>query len=65
VVMVGTDHEAFIDACTRAGEQPDLVRVRRGLARARQNSWESIVSQLERHIEDTLATKLSLQTNAA
>jgi glycosyltransferase involved in cell wall biosynthesis len=65
VVMIGTDHDAFIDACTRAGEEPDLARVRRGLALARQNSWESIVSQLERHIEDTLATKLSLQTNAA
>ena len=65
VVLIGSDHDAFIDACRRAGEHPDLARVQRGLALARQNSWESIVSQLERHIEDTLATKLSLQTNAA
>jgi hypothetical protein len=37
----------------------------RGFALVRQNSWESIVRQLEKHIEDTLASKRALAIDAA
>ncbi len=65
VVLIGRDHDEFIDACERAARAPDPGRIERGLALAQRNSWESIVNQLEGHLADTLAAKLELQSHAA
>ena len=65
VVFMAYNHEQFIATCGRSASLPDGDRIRRGLALAERNSWESIVSQLERHVNDVLASKLSLQIDAA
>ena len=65
VVLVAHNHDQFIAACEQGASLPDVDRIRRGLALAERNSWESIVSQLERHIDDVLASKPNLQTDAA
>ncbi|HEX4666874.1 MAG TPA: glycosyltransferase [Chthoniobacterales bacterium] len=65
VVAIGNDHAAFVEACQDAAARPDADRIQRGLTLAERNSWESIVSQLESHVEEALATKASLQIHAA
>ena len=65
VVQVATDHEEFLAACEQAVSNPPKKQIRRGLKRARDNSWDSIVAQLEKHIDDVLASKRSLVTTAA
>ena len=65
VVLIAHNHDQFIAACEQGASLPDVDRIRRGLALAERNSWESIVSQLERHIDDVLASKPNLQTDAA
>lgn len=65
VVAIGNDPAAFIAACERAANQPELKQIERGRALAKKNSWESIVRQLENHVADALASKRTLQSNAA
>jgi glycosyltransferase involved in cell wall biosynthesis len=65
VVLVGRDHEMFIRECRRCARQPDRGRCERGVAMALRNSWETIVGQLERHIEDALARKIIFSMDAA
>jgi glycosyltransferase involved in cell wall biosynthesis len=54
VVKVACSHEEFIALCRQEAAQPDQKAIERGLAMASENSWESIVSQLEQHIRDVL-----------
>ncbi len=65
VVAIGNDHGAFVRECENAAARPDAGRIRRGIDLAERNSWESIVGQLEGHVEEALATKASLQIHAA
>jgi len=65
VVAIGDDHAAFIRECQTVAARPDASRIRSGLTLAKRNSWESIVSQLERHVDDALASKRSLEIDAA
>lgn len=65
VVSIASSPDDFIKCCEQAIKQSDPARIRRGLKRARQNSWEAIVVQLEKHIDDVLATKRTVATSAA
>ena len=54
VVAVAQSHEEFVALCRAASEQPDLELVARGIEQARANSWESIVSRMDRILRDAL-----------
>jgi glycosyltransferase involved in cell wall biosynthesis len=65
VVAIAQNHTDFIIKARAAAGTPDKARINRGHALVRQNSWESIVAQLEQHIAETLASKRTLEVNAA
>jgi glycosyltransferase involved in cell wall biosynthesis len=65
VVTIARTHEEFVSRCERAAARPDPVLIRRGLKRAKANSWESIVSQLEAHVANALNNRRSVATDAA
>jgi len=65
VVTVAETHADFIAQAARCSVRPDRKRIERGLKLVRRNSWESIVRQLEKHIQDTLASKRALAIDAA
>ena len=65
VITIAGNVPAFANACERAAVHPDSERIERGLALAQQNSWESIVANLERHIEQALRSRRALNVNAA
>ncbi len=65
VVRIASRHEEFIAACEESVVQPNARRIRAGMKMARGNSWESIVAQLEKHVEDVLNLKRSVTTTAA
>ncbi len=65
VVAIAENHDEFVAACIHAARSPNPQRIEQGLRRAQSNSWESIVSQLERHIANALASKRSLRIYAA
>ncbi len=65
VVSIASSSEDFIARCQKAIAQPDTARIKLGAKMARQNSWESIVAQLEKHIEDALVKNRSVSTTAA
>ncbi len=56
VVTIATAHDEFIARCEQRIAQPDATRIAAGLQMAKNNSWESIVAQLEKHVEDVLST---------
>jgi glycosyltransferase involved in cell wall biosynthesis len=62
VVKIARSHEQFISLCRQAIENPDAEAIAAGLKQAENNSWDSIVAQLENHIANALARK---QTNEA
>lgn len=57
VVKVAQSPEAFRRLCEAALDQPDAEAIARGLKMARENSWESIVAQLEGHLQEALHSK--------
>jgi hypothetical protein len=57
VVAVAHSPEEFVAAVRSAIEQPDAELITRGLEQARANSWESIVSRMERIIRDAMRTR--------
>jgi glycosyltransferase involved in cell wall biosynthesis len=65
VVDIASSRDEFVLACEKAINERDQRQINRGLKLARQNSWESIVAQLEKHVHDVLATKRSVATTAA
>ena len=65
VVAIANDQDAFIAQCQRYARQPDRRRIELGLLLAQRNSWDSVVAQIENHVEDTLARKRSLDVTAA
>jgi glycosyltransferase involved in cell wall biosynthesis len=64
-VILIAQADQFIDTCRAALTKTDDSRIARGLSRARRNSWESIVRQLEQHVQDVLAVKRILDVTAA
>jgi glycosyltransferase involved in cell wall biosynthesis len=65
VVNIARTHEDFVSRCERAATRPNPVAIRRGLERAKANSWESIVSQLEAHVANALNNRRSIASDAA
>lgn len=65
VVSVASSHEDFVARCERAIAGPDGARIERGLRMARQNSWESIVQELEKHVADALISTRAVTVSAA
>ncbi|MCX6968048.1 MAG: glycosyltransferase [Verrucomicrobia bacterium] len=57
VVAVAYSHGDFIKLCRRALQVPDPARLQRGIELARKNSWETIVKNLEWHIDEVLAAR--------
>jgi glycosyltransferase involved in cell wall biosynthesis len=55
IVDVAYSHDEFIDALSRAYQQPDEDRIARGIDLANESSWESIVTSMRRHILDRIA----------
>ena len=50
VVKIARTHDEFIALCHQAIEKPDVNLVTAGLDKAAENSWDSIVAQLENHV---------------
>jgi glycosyltransferase involved in cell wall biosynthesis len=65
VVRIADNYNDFIAHCAESVSRPAADRIQAGLKLARKNSWESIVSQLEKHVEDVLATKHHVASSAA
>lgn len=65
VVAIAANATEFIVQARRCATDASQDRIRRGLELVKRNSWESIVGQLEEHIEDVLTSKRALGVNAA
>ena len=65
VVEIANSHAEFIQACENAIAAPNRARIKAGLKLARQNAWDSIVAQLEKHVNDVLTVESSVATTAA
>jgi glycosyltransferase involved in cell wall biosynthesis len=65
VVKVAGSPQEFVETCRRVTESPDPVAVRHGLKLAAENSWDSIVRQLDGHVLDVVNRKRSVATDAA
>ncbi len=65
VVDIANSREEFIAACEKAIAERDQRKINVGLKLARQNSWESIVAQLEKHVEDVLKSNDTVATSSS
>jgi glycosyltransferase involved in cell wall biosynthesis len=65
VVSIAETHPDFIAQAARSARRPDQERIEQGFRFVRRNSWESIVRQLEKHIDEALASKRVLAVDAA
>ena len=59
VVAVAESQTEFVEAVRSAIEHPNAELIARGVEQARANSWESIVSRMERIIRDAIRTRES------
>lgn len=57
IVKIGQNHEDFIDHCRAAIDQPDTKAIKRGLVRAENMTWDSIVGKIDQNIRDMLVQK--------
>ena len=65
VVSIAASHDEFIAHCEDRLERPDAARIAAGLKMAKNNSWESIVAQLEKHVEDVLNEQDTVATSSS
>jgi glycosyltransferase involved in cell wall biosynthesis len=54
VVKIASNADEFISLCRQAAEQPDSEAIEAGIKLASENSWESIVAELEGHLQAAL-----------
>ena len=54
VVRIARTRQEFVESCRQALEKPDGDAIQRGLKMARENTWDSIVAELETHIQKAL-----------
>lgn len=59
VVTVAADHDGFLDATAQAACSPDPARLREGIARAMEATWDSTVAAMR---SELLAAVLPLRT---
>jgi glycosyltransferase involved in cell wall biosynthesis len=62
VVKIARTHDEFISLCQQAIATPERALIEAGLKQAAENSWDSIVAQLEKHVANAMHEK---QTNEA
>ncbi len=66
VVRVAETQGKFIALCEREASRPTQARIRRGLIMARENTWDSIVAELEKHVEEVIGAETrAVATSAA
>jgi glycosyltransferase involved in cell wall biosynthesis len=65
IVSVAGTPDEFIAACADSAGQPDQVAIARGVDLARRNSWESIVQNIEEHLEEAICRNISVAVSAA
>ena len=54
IVKIAHSHAEFIAMCRQMAQQPDEAAVQRGLKMAEENTWDAIVEQLEKHLQDAI-----------
>jgi glycosyltransferase involved in cell wall biosynthesis len=57
VARIARSHREFIEFCDAEVASPSKSRIARGIKLAAENTWESNVARMERHIADALAAK--------
>jgi glycosyltransferase involved in cell wall biosynthesis len=65
VITIAEDASRFAEACARAAVQPQWGQIDRGLVLAARNSWDSIVTRLDRHIVEALRSGRAPTVKAA
>ncbi|MFN2475655.1 MAG: glycosyltransferase, partial [Chthoniobacterales bacterium] len=65
IVSIATNHDEFIAACDASIVEPRARQIEAGLKMAKNNSWESIVAQLEKHVADVLRMKEPVASSSA
>lgn len=56
-VKIARSHDEFLALCEAAISNPDRAAIEAGLQLAGHNSWDSIIAQLDAHVERVLAAK--------
>jgi glycosyltransferase involved in cell wall biosynthesis len=64
VVKIGKTHEQFIQLCHEQVENPDRRAIRAGIDLGHRNTWEAVVANLERHVEEFLVSRINLPVAA-
>jgi glycosyltransferase involved in cell wall biosynthesis len=65
IITIAPAAGKFIAACAHATKRPNSAAVRRGLKLAGKNSWDSVVRQLEAHVEEALTRRSKIALPAA
>lgn len=64
VVKIASSHDEFLALCHEAIRTPDSAATTAGLTMASNNSWDSIVAQLEDHLIKAVSRKQSTEATA-
>jgi glycosyltransferase involved in cell wall biosynthesis len=56
VVEIGSSHDDFCARCREAALAPNQDKIARGLMMAANNTWDAVVENLERHIQEFLTS---------
>jgi len=64
IIKIARNIDDFISLCKQALEERDETIIKAGLALARENSWDSIVTRLENHVDEALRRSQKLITFA-
>jgi glycosyltransferase involved in cell wall biosynthesis len=62
IVKIGYTHDEFIKLCKSTIINPDRKSIERGLVRAENMTWDSIVAKLEQNLQEVLPSKNSSAT---
>ena len=65
IIVIAETSADFVSECSRVAREPNPAALWRGLELARKNSWETVVRQLERHVEDAINRRSTVEISAA
>jgi hypothetical protein len=57
VSRIANSHDEFIEQCREEVTAPDATRIRRGLALAAQNTWESLAEKMDAHVHEAVSAR--------
>ncbi|MBV9391148.1 MAG: glycosyltransferase, partial [Verrucomicrobia bacterium] len=63
IAKIAKDRNDFVNLCQREAYRPDTSAINAGLLLAAENSWEAVVNNLERHIEEFLSSGAIARVN--